>query len=368
MLWRPIYPGLKSIEKNFKNLSNISNIADATQRAIENINKSQEIDSGVGIDGVDIRKAYPDVNFPSKDDYEGFAWDDLIKKMSNHYDDEEEDHVSKGNLQNEILSTEETTFEISLKTLDDLLRIENFNGVVIENTAQFQDLQSKFNFTSDETSLENLMTHIGNGIIYYTKNVYTIQDTFISSFKEVEKFNTFPHVVDNKFDIVDNSSIYNQKLFDDFQIYNKKIRYGDIVNLTKYNYPNFNGFIAFTQLDNTLVVLKLIEFVEKDNNGELINKWFLKKKYINQDDYATIEKRSYVVMNYKPGKSQNIDDSIVISSTIQIGGIIKLLDWINDLTYKISIKYAEVMREQKYSHDKLIGCVLWRCIGFNLLN
>ena len=356
----------KSIEKNFKNLSDLDNIADATQRAIENINKSQEIDSEFGIDDVDIRKAYPDVNFPSKDDYDGFAWDYLIKKMSNHYDDEEEDHVSKGNLQNEILSTEETTFEISLKTLDDLLRIENFNGVVIENTAQFQDLQSKFNFTSDETSLENLMTHIGNGIIYYTKNVYTIHDTFISSFKEVEKFNTF--VVNNKFDIVDNSSIYNQKLFDDFQIYNKKIRYGDIVNLTKYNYPNFNGFIAFTQLDNTLVVLRLIEFVEKDNNGELINKWFLKKKYINQDDYATIEKRSYVVMNYKPGKSQNIDDSIVISSTIQIGGIIKLLDWINDLTYKISIKYAEVMREQKYSHDKLIGCVLWRCIGFNLLN
>ena len=354
----------KSIEKNLNNLSDLDNVYDATQRAIENINKSQEIDSG--IDGVDIRKAYPDVNFPSRDDYNDIGWHELIKKMSNHYDDEEEDYVSKGNLQNEILSTEETTFEISLKTLDDLLRIENFNGVVIENTAQFQDLQSKFNFTSDETSHENLMTHIGNGIIYYTKNVYTIQDTLISSFKEVEKFNTF--VVHNKFNIVDNSTVYNQKLFDDFQIYNKKIRYGDIVNLTKYNYPNFNGFIAFTQLDNTLVVLKLIEFVEKDNNGKLINKWVLKKKYINQDDYATIEKRSYVVMNYKPGKSQNIDDSIVISSTIQIGGIIKLLDWINDLTYKISIKYAEVMREKKYSHDKLIGCVLWRCIGFNLLN
>jgi len=73
---------------------------------------------------------------------------------------------------------------------------------------------------------------------------------------------------------------------------------------------------------------------------------------------------TYLVMNYKTGK----DNSILISSTTYIGDILNLLDWINDLTKKISIKYKNVMNEKNYSYNQLIGCVLWRVIGFCALN
>lgn len=51
-----------------------------------------------------------------------------------------------------------------------------------------------------------------------------------------------------------------------------------------------------------------------------------------------------------------------------IGDIYSLLDWINKLTNKISIKYKEVIIQNDYSYDKLIGCVLWRVVGFYVLN
>jgi hypothetical protein len=344
----------------------------AANSAIESLKNNEGIDKINGdISSTDITEAFPNFDFPSTEDYNVDALG-IFDSIANLFDNSEEDFASTEDENNKLLTVNTTTLKDennkllteNTTTLNDnivildlfLNRIDKYTDIVNLSVEQLKNLESKLKFTENVEDSDNTVAHLKNGIIYWTKNIYIIHDTFLSTFAKVDDFN-------NRINYINISKVFNQILFNDFKIYNTNIKYNDIFTLTQYGEenPNFNGFVSFTQIDHPLTILKLIQFIEINDNGETINTWVLNEEY--SEKYENIKNRSYVVMNYKSGLTE---DSILISSTTLIGDILKLLEWINDLTNKISKKYPDVM--DKYSYDKLVGCVLWRVIGFYIID